>query len=89
MSALRFLFAPELTRSLTDAVRSSDELVRRMMERHGWANSDARGNVANGEATEKKATNARTEKWPGLPRKKRLLSFVGLLVLLAARYLSA
>ena len=30
MGALRFLFAPELTRSLTDAVRSSAELVRRM-----------------------------------------------------------
>ena len=31
MSALRFLFAPELTRPLTDAVRSSaDELVQRM-----------------------------------------------------------
>ena len=30
MGALRFLFAPELTRPLTDAVRSSAELVRRM-----------------------------------------------------------
>ena len=37
MGALRFLFAPELTRSLTDAARSSAELVRRMVVRRDGA----------------------------------------------------
>ena len=91
MGALRFLFAPELTRSFTDAVRSSAELIQRMgVRRDGpidGAPANRRlvisANVANEEAKENRATNARTEKRPSLPRKKRLLSFVGLLVLLA------
>ena len=91
MGALRFLFAPELTRSLTDAVRSSAELIQRMgVRRNGpidGAPANRRlaisANAANEEAKESKATTVRTEKGPSLLRKKRLLSFVGLLVLLA------
>ena len=37
MGALRFLFAPALARSLTDAARSSAELVRRMVVLLDWA----------------------------------------------------
>ena len=91
MGALRLLFAPELTRSLTDAVRSSAELIQRMgVRRNGpidGAPANRRlaisANAANGEAKENKVTTVRTEKGPSLLRKKRLLSFVGLLVLLA------
>ena len=91
MGALHFLFAPELTRSFTDAVRSSAELIQRMgVRRDGpidGAPANRRlvisANVANEEAKENRATNARIEKRPSLPRKKRLLPFVSLLVLLA------
>ena len=91
MGALRFLFAPELTRSFTDAVRSSAELIRRMgVRRDGLidgAPANRRlaisANAANEEAKENKATNARTEKGPSLLRKTRLLSCIGILVLLA------
>ena len=61
MGALRFLFAPELTRSLTDAVRSSAELIQRMgVRRNGpidGAPANRRlaisANAANEEANEK------------------------------------
>ena len=91
MGALRFLFAPELTRSLTDAGRSSAELIQRMgVRRDGpidGAPANGRlaisANAANEEAKENKATTVRTGKGPSLLRKKRLLSCIGLLVLLA------
>ena len=91
MGALRFLFAPELTRSLTDAVRSSAALIQRMgVRRNGpidGAPANRRlarsANAANEEAKENKATTVRTEKGPSLLRKKRLLSCIGLLALLA------
>ena len=91
MGALRFLFAPELTRSFTDAVRSSAELIQRMgVRRNGpidGAPANRRlaisANAAIEEEKENKATTVRTEKGPSLLRKKRLLSCIGLLVLLA------
>ena len=73
MSALRFLFAPELTRPLTDAVRSSAELVRRMRPFRLPVPANAPPNVAH---------ETRKENRPRLT-KKRALSCIGLLVLLA------
>ena len=73
MGALRFLFAPELTRPLTDAVRSSAELVRRMRPFRLPVPANAPPNVAH---------ETRKENRPRLT-KKRALSCIGLLVLLA------
>ena len=73
MGALRFLFAPELTRPLTDAVRSSAELVRRMWPFRLPVPANAAPNVAH---------ETRKENRPRLT-KKRALSCIGLLVLLA------
>ena len=73
MSALRFLFAPELTRSLTDAARSSAELVRRMRPFRLPVPANAPPNVTH---------ETRKENRPRLT-KKRALSCIGLLVLLA------
>ena len=73
MSALRFLFAPELTRPFTDAARSSAELVRRMRPFRLPVPADTPPNATPG---------TRKENRPRLT-KKRALSCIGLLVLLA------
>ena len=73
MSALRFLFAPELTRPLTDAVRSSAELVRRMRPFRLPVPANAPPNVTH---------ETRKENRPRLT-KMRALSCIGLLALLA------
>ncbi len=73
MGALRFLFAPELTRPLTDAVRSSGELVRRMWPFRLPVPANAPPNVTH---------ETRKENRPRLT-KKRALSCIGLLALLA------
>ena len=73
MGALRFLFAPELTRPLTDAVRSSAELVRRMRPFRLPVPANAPPNVTH--ETRKENRRRLT--------KKRALSCIGLLVLLA------
>ena len=83
MGALRFLFAPELTRSLTDAARSSAELVRRMgaLRLPGAANASA--NLGNGGGEENPVTNMPKANRRRLPRKKRLVPFVAIPLLLA------
>ena len=73
MGALRFLFAPELTRSFTDAARSSAELVRRMRPFRPPVPANAPPNAT---------PETRKENRPRLT-KKRALSCIGLLVLLA------
>ena len=82
MGALRFLFAPELTRSLTDAVRSSGELVRRIRPFRLPVSANAPPNVTH--ETRKGDPVANTQKTNRLRlTKKRALSCIGLLVLLA------
>ena len=73
MSALRFLFAPELTRPITDAVRSSAELVRRMRPFRLPVPANAPPNTTPGTRKENRLRLT----------KKRALSFVGILALLA------
>ena len=73
MGALHFLFAPELTRSLTDAARSSAGLVRRMRLFRLPVPANALPNATPG---------TRKENRPRLT-KKRALSCIGILVLLA------
>ena len=88
MGALRFLFAPELTRPLADAVRSSAELVRRMRPFRLPVPANAPPNVA--QETRKGDPVANTQK-ANRPRltKKRALSCIGLLVLLTGTVLAA
>ena len=79
MGALRFLFAPELTRPLTDAVRSSAEVVRRMRPFRYPVPANAPPNGAH-------------ETWKENRRrltKKRALFCIGLLILLAGTVLAA
>ena len=73
MGAFRFLFAPELTRPLTDAVRSSAELVRRMRPFRLPVPANAPPNATHGTRKENRLRLT----------KKRGLSCIGLLVLLA------
>ena len=73
MGALRFLFAPELTRSLTDAAQSSAELVRRMRPFRLPVSANAPPNAI---PETRKENRLRLTK-------KRALSCIGLLVLLA------
>ena len=88
MGAFRFLFAPELTRPLADAVRSSAELVRRMRPFRLPVPANAPPNVA--QETRKGDPVANTQK-ANRPRltKKRALSCIGLLVLLTGTVLAA
>ena len=82
MGALRFLFAPELTRSFTDAARSSAELVRKMRPFRLPVPANAPPNVVH--ETRKGDPVANTPKANRLRlTKKRALSCIGLLVLLA------
>ena len=91
MGALRFLFAPELTRSLTDAARSSAELARRMVVRRDGALGGASANrqpeisagAENKENKRNSTINVPTAIAPVLSPKKRALSCIGLLALLA------
>ena len=92
MGALRFLFAPELTRSLTDAARSSAELARRMVVRRDGALGGASANSSSrkfqrARKIRKTSGNSRinvpTAIAPVLSTKKRALSCIGLLILLA------
>ena len=82
MGAFRFLFAPELTRSLTDAARSSTELLRRMQPFRLPVPADAPPNATHGTGKDDAAANTPKANRPWLT-KKRALSCIGLLVLLA------
>ena len=82
MGALRFLFAPELTRPFTDAVRSSAELVRRMRPFRPPVPANAPPKVAHATRNGEPVANTQKSNRPRL-RKKRALSCTGLLVLLA------
>ena len=73
MGALRFLFVPELTRSLNDAARSSAGLVQRMRPFRLPVPANAPPNATPG-------TRKENRLWL---TKKRALSCIGLLVLLA------
>ena len=79
MGALRFLFAPELTRPLTDAARSSAGLVQRMRPFRLPVPANAPANATPG---------TRKENRPRLT-KKRALSCIGILILLAGTVLAA
>ena len=79
MGALRFLFTPELTRSLSDAVRSSAELVRRMRPFRLPVPANAPPNATHGTWKENRRRLT----------KKRALSCIGLLILLAGTVLAA
>ena len=91
MDALRFLFAPELSRPLADAARASAELLRRMTVRRVRAPGNApayrrpeiSANAASEETQENWATDAPAANRKRLPRKKRFASHAGLAVLLA------
>ena len=84
MGALRFLFAPELTRSLTDAARSSAELFRRMGALRLPRAANASANPGNGGGEENPAMNMPKANRRLLSRKKRLVPFVAIPLLLAA-----
>ena len=83
MGALRFLFAPELTRSFTDAARSSDELLRRMRPFRLPMPANAPPNVAHETRKGDPVANTQKANRLRLSERKRALSCIGLLVLLA------
>ena len=88
MDALRFLFAPELSRPLADAARASAELVRRMRPFRLPVSANAPPSVAH---ETRKGTPVANTKKANRPRltKKRALSCIGILVLLAGTVLAA
>ena len=89
MSALRFLFAPELTRPLTDAVRSSAELVRRMRPFRLPVPANSAPNVAHETGKDDAVANTPKANRLRLSERKRALSCLGLLILLAGTVLAA
>ena len=89
MSALRFLFAPELTRPLTDAVRSSAELVRRMWPFRLPVPANSAPNVTHETGKDDAVANTPKANRLRLSERKRALSCIGLLILLAGTVLAA
>ena len=89
MGALRFLFAPELTRSFTDAARSSGELVRRMPPFRLPMSANAPPNVAHETRKGDPVANTPKANRLRLSERKRALSCIGLLILLAGTVLAA
>ena len=89
MGALRFLFAPELTRPLTDAVRSSAELVRRMRPFRLPVPANSAPNVTHETGKDGAVANTPKANRLRLSERKRALSCIGLLILLAGTVLAA
>ena len=88
MGVFRFLFAPELTRSLNHAARSSAGLVRKIRLFRLPAPADASADVTPGTTKGGPAAGTRTANRPQLT-KKRALTWTGLLVLLAGAAFTA
>ena len=86
MGALRLLFAPELTRSLTDAALSSAELFRRVGALRVMAAGGASANAGQGDGKEIPATKPNMPKAnsPRLSRRKRISSLMVIPILLSA-----